>query len=89
LGERDPGIDGSGAHDAGGARAHSQRAARSLLCTRRSLIEGLRNSEIAERLAVAPKTVDHDVSAILRKLDIRNRAEASAAAARLGIHQPA
>jgi DNA-binding CsgD family transcriptional regulator/tetratricopeptide (TPR) repeat protein len=52
------------------------------------LIEGLRNSEIAERLVVTPKTVDHHVSAILRKLDIRNRAEASAAAARLGIHQP-
>lgn len=52
------------------------------------LIEGLRNSEIAERLVVAPKTVDHHVSAILRKLDIRSRAEAGAAAARLGLHQP-
>jgi len=52
------------------------------------LIEGLPNNEIAERLVVAPKTVEHHVSAILRKLDIRNRAEASAAAARLGIHQP-
>jgi DNA-binding NarL/FixJ family response regulator len=49
------------------------------------LIEGLRNSEIAERLVVAPKTVDHHVSAILRKPDIRNRAEASAAAVRFGI----
>jgi DNA-binding CsgD family transcriptional regulator/tetratricopeptide (TPR) repeat protein len=52
------------------------------------LIDGLRNREIAERLVVTPKTVDHHVSAILRKLDIRNRAQASAAAARLGICEP-
>ncbi|MGH2926903.1 MAG: LuxR C-terminal-related transcriptional regulator, partial [Solirubrobacteraceae bacterium] len=49
------------------------------------LTEGLRNAEIADRLIVSPKTVDHHVSSILRKLDVRTRAQAGAAAARLGL----
>ena len=47
--------------------------------------EGLRNAQIAERLVVSEKTIDHHVSAILRKLDVRTRGEASAQAVRLGI----
>jgi DNA-binding CsgD family transcriptional regulator/tetratricopeptide (TPR) repeat protein len=47
--------------------------------------QGLRNAEIAGRLFVSQKTVDHHVSAILRKLDVRTRGEASAEAARLGL----
>ena len=47
--------------------------------------EGLRNGDIAERLFLSEKTVAHHVSAILRKLDVRTRGEAGAAAARLGI----
>jgi DNA-binding CsgD family transcriptional regulator len=49
------------------------------------IAEGLRNAEIAQRLVVSEKTVDHHVSSILRKLDASSRGEAAAAAARLGI----
>jgi DNA-binding CsgD family transcriptional regulator len=49
------------------------------------LAEGLPNAEIAGRLVVSRKTVDHHVSAILRKLEVRTRAHAAAEAARLGL----
>jgi len=46
--------------------------------------EGLRNAEVADRLVVSRRTIDHHVSAILRKLDARTRGEAVATATRLG-----
>jgi DNA-binding NarL/FixJ family response regulator len=49
------------------------------------LSEGLRNAEIAQRLFLSGKTVDHHVSAILRKLGVRTRVQAAAEATRLGI----
>jgi DNA-binding CsgD family transcriptional regulator/tetratricopeptide (TPR) repeat protein len=49
------------------------------------LVEGRRNADIARRLFVAEKTVDHHVSAVLAKLGVRSRGEAVAAATRLGL----
>jgi DNA-binding CsgD family transcriptional regulator len=44
------------------------------------LVEGQRNAEIADRLFLSPKTVEHHVGAILGKLGVASRAEAIARA---------
>ncbi len=54
----------------------------------RLVAEGLQNGDIARRLFLSPRTVDHHVSAILRKLGARTRGQAAAAAAELGLLQP-
>jgi DNA-binding CsgD family transcriptional regulator len=52
------------------------------------LADGLRNADIARRLFISSKTVEHHVSAILSKLGARTRSEAARAAARLGVGAP-
>ncbi|CAG0927936.1 Transcriptional regulatory protein LiaR [Thermoflexales bacterium] len=49
------------------------------------LAEGLTNAEIAARLHLSPKTVDHHVSAVLAKLDVHSREEAVRVAEREGL----
>ena len=49
------------------------------------LVHGHTNTELAHRLHVSAKTIDHHVSSILEKLEVRSRTEAVAAAFGLGI----
>lgn len=48
------------------------------------LAEGLSNAQIAERLYISPRTVEHHVSNILAALDLSSRTEAAAFALRKG-----
>jgi DNA-binding CsgD family transcriptional regulator len=46
---------------------------------------GLRNAEVADRLVLSTRTVDHHLAAAFRKLDVHTRGQAVAAARRLGL----
>ena len=46
------------------------------------VVDGLNNTEIAEKLTVSPSTIKSHVSHILRKLDVTSRTEAAALAVR-------
>jgi DNA-binding CsgD family transcriptional regulator len=47
--------------------------------------QNLSNAEIADRLVLSKRTVEHHVSAILRKLSVQTRREAADEAVRLGL----
>jgi DNA-binding CsgD family transcriptional regulator/tetratricopeptide (TPR) repeat protein len=49
------------------------------------LSEGLTNAQIAERLVLSVRTVDHHVAAVLEKLGVPSRHDAAGAARRLGV----
>lgn len=49
------------------------------------LHEGMQNKEIADKLFISPKTVDHHISSIFFKLDVNTRSKAAKEAVRLGI----
>ena len=54
----------------------------------RLMAGGMSNKDIAARLAITPKTVEHHAEAIFRKLNVRNRSEATAWAHRSGVIVP-
>ncbi|HXV57206.1 MAG TPA: helix-turn-helix transcriptional regulator, partial [Gaiellaceae bacterium] len=49
------------------------------------LVDGLTNAEIADRLVVSPRTAEHHVAAVLRKLGATSRREAARRASELRI----
>ena len=51
----------------------------------RLLADGLSTAEIADRLVLSPRTVEHHIGAVLRKLDAPTRGRAVARANRMGL----
>ena len=66
-------------------RANPARLTERQLAVLGLVSEGMTNAEIADRLVVSVRTVDHHVAAVLGKLGVRSRREAAAAAHEMGI----
>lgn len=49
------------------------------------IAQGLKNAEVAERLFISAKTVDHHVSSLLGKLGVKGRVQAILEGMRLGL----
>ncbi|HVL96473.1 MAG TPA: LuxR C-terminal-related transcriptional regulator [Solirubrobacteraceae bacterium] len=87
LGAR-PDADAAAAllRELGGAGRSAPRLEGELTAREREVLEllaeGLSNQAIAERLVISPKTAEHHVGRVLRKLGLRSRAEAAAYAVR-------
>lgn len=69
-------IEGGASAAAGPGSALSALSSRELQVLG-NLADGLTDREIAEALIISPRTVESHVSSILRKLEVRNRAEAA------------
>ena len=66
-------------------RANPARLTQRQLAVLELVSEGMTNAEIADRLVVSVRTVDHHVAAVLGKLGVRSRQEAAAAAHEMGV----
>jgi DNA-binding CsgD family transcriptional regulator len=82
---RDLGVRGLPRGPRASTRAHPAGLTSREVQVLNLLVHGHTNTELARRLHLSPKTVDHHVSAILEKLQVRSRTEAVAAAFGLGI----
>jgi DNA-binding CsgD family transcriptional regulator/tetratricopeptide (TPR) repeat protein len=82
---RELGVRGipRGPHES--TRANAAGLTRREIEIARLISEGLRNNEMAERLFVSPKTVDHHVSSVLSKLGVKARAQVRGEAERRGL----
>ncbi len=69
----------------GAARSNPHQLTARELGVLRLLAGGLSNADIAERLVISPRTAEHHISAVLRKLGEPTRARAVAAALRTGV----